>query len=163
MVTMEDLLETIVGNIQDEYDKEENEYQKLSDTEYIIDGWISVDEVEDLLGIKIPDDTEYDTLGGVVVDMARRPARRRAAPLGPDRPGTVHRPGSGRPPHLPSEGRDPAGRKLPRTGRAPGLIPFYPIDSESLSPEANPQGIFFAPAAGWGRQIRSFLSEPGVL
>lgn len=59
MVTMEDLLETIVGNIQDEYDKEENEYQKLSDTEYIIDGWISVDEVEDLLGIKIPDDTEY--------------------------------------------------------------------------------------------------------
>ena len=33
MVTMEDLLETIVGNIQDEYDKEENEYQKLSDTE----------------------------------------------------------------------------------------------------------------------------------
>ena len=69
MVTMEDLLETIVGNIQDEYDKEENEYQKLSDTEYIIDGWISVDEVEDLLGIKIPDDTEYDTLGGVVVDM----------------------------------------------------------------------------------------------
>ena len=69
MVTMEDLLETIVGNIQDEYDKEENEYQKLSDTEYTIDGWISVDEVEDLLGIKIPDDTEYDTLGGVVVDM----------------------------------------------------------------------------------------------
>ena len=69
MVTMEDLLETIVGNIQDEYDKEENEYQKLSDTEYTIDGWISVDEVEDLLDIKIPDDTEYDTLGGVVVDM----------------------------------------------------------------------------------------------
>ena len=64
-----DLMESIVGNIQDEYDKEENEYQKLSDTEYIIDGWISVDEVEDLLGIKIPDDTEYDTLGGVVVDM----------------------------------------------------------------------------------------------
>lgn len=69
MVTMEDLLETIVGNIQDEYDKEESEYQKLSDTEYTIDGWISVDEVEDLLDIKIPDDTEYDTLGGVVVDM----------------------------------------------------------------------------------------------
>lgn len=116
MVTMEDLLETIVGNIQDEYDKEENEYQKLSDTEYIIDGWISVDEVEDLLGIKIPDDTEYDTLGGVVVDMARRPARRRAAPLGPDRPGTVHRPGSGRPPHLPSEGRDPADESYPEPG-----------------------------------------------
>ena len=69
LITMEDLLESIVGNIQDEYDKEENEYQKLSDTEYTIDGWISVDEVEDLLGIKIPDDTEYDTLGGVVVDM----------------------------------------------------------------------------------------------
>ncbi len=69
MVTMEDLLETIVGNIQDEYDNEKVEYQKLSDTEYLLDGWISVDEVEDLLDIRVPEDTEYDTLGGVVVDM----------------------------------------------------------------------------------------------
>ena len=69
MVTMEDLLESIVGNIQDEYDNEKVEYQKISDTEYILDGWISVDEVEDLLDIQVPEDTEYDTLGGVVVDM----------------------------------------------------------------------------------------------
>lgn len=69
MVTMEDLLESIVGNIQDEYDNEKVEYQKISDTEYILDGWISVDEVEDLLDIQAPEDTEYDTLGGVVVDM----------------------------------------------------------------------------------------------
>ena len=125
-----------MGNIQDEYDKEENEYQKLSDTEYTIDGWISVDEVEDLLGIKIPDDTEYDTLGGVVVDM-----------LG----------------DLPEEGQHPSVQIDRVRFTAPGLIPFYPIDSESLSPEASSQGIFFAPAAGRGKQIRSFLSGPGVL
>ena len=69
IVTMEDLLETIVGNIQDEFDNEANEYIQLSDTEYCLDGWISVDEVEDLLHIEIPDDSEYDTLGGVIVDM----------------------------------------------------------------------------------------------
>jgi hypothetical protein len=150
---MEDLLETIVGNIQDEYDKEENEYQKLSDTEYTIDGWISVDEVEDLLGIKIPDDTEYDTLGGVVVDMlgdlpeeGQHPSvqidRVRFTVLEVDDP---------------SEGRDPAGRKLPRTGRAPGLIPFYPIDSESLSPEASPQGIFLRRRQGGAGKFALFF------
>lgn len=69
MVTMEDLLETIVGNIQDEFDREQPEYRQLSEDVYDIDGWMSVDEVESLLRVKIPDDSEYDTIAGVVVDM----------------------------------------------------------------------------------------------
>ena len=69
IVTMEDLLESIVGNIQDEYDQEEEEVEKISDTEYTFDGWTSVEEVEHILDIEIPEDVEYDTIGGVVIDM----------------------------------------------------------------------------------------------
>ena len=68
MVTMEDLLEAIVGDIQDEYDREESEYQKISDTEYDIDGRLPLDDVEELLGADLPEDSDYDTIGGVIVD-----------------------------------------------------------------------------------------------
>ncbi len=53
------------------------------------------DEVEDLLDIKIPDDTEYDTLGGVVVVYARRPAEEGEHPLVQIDRVALHRPGSG--------------------------------------------------------------------
>lgn len=69
IVTMEDLLESIVGNIQDEYDKENTECVQLDETTWMLDGWMSVDEVEHLLNFAIPDDVEYETIGGVLVDM----------------------------------------------------------------------------------------------
>lgn len=72
VVTMEDLLESIVGNIQDEYDDEEEEVNKLSDTVYTLDGSISLDEVENLMGIDIPDDVDYETLGGLITDLLGR-------------------------------------------------------------------------------------------
>lgn len=71
LVTMEDLLESIVGNIQDEYDDEEEEMVKLDDSTFTIDGTTDLDEVADMLEIKLPED-EYDTLGGMLTGMLGR-------------------------------------------------------------------------------------------
>ncbi len=65
LVTIEDLVEEIIGDIQDEYDKEEVLYERLSDNEYEMDAKISIDDFNDLLDTKLTDE-DYDTLGGFV-------------------------------------------------------------------------------------------------
>jgi CBS domain containing-hemolysin-like protein len=66
LVTLEDIVEEIVGEIRDEYDSgEEAPYQKISDDEYIFDGGIDIDDVNDLLETHLPND-EADTLGGYI-------------------------------------------------------------------------------------------------
>ena len=72
LVTMEDLLESIVGNMQDEYDDEEEEVDRLSDTLFTMDGSIGLEEVERLLKISIPEDVDYETLGGLITDLLGR-------------------------------------------------------------------------------------------
>lgn len=72
IVTIEDLLEEIVGNIFDEYDDEEDqEVVRLEDGTYLIDGTVSLDEVEELLEIDLPVD-EYDTLSGFIIGQVGR-------------------------------------------------------------------------------------------
>jgi magnesium and cobalt exporter, CNNM family len=68
LVTIEDLLEEIVGEIQDEYDTEEPMVVKLSDEEARIDGRASVDELSELFDtpIAFEDEDEYDTVGGLL-------------------------------------------------------------------------------------------------
>ena len=66
LVTMEDLIESILGNIQDEYDDEEEDIEQLSDTVFTIDGVTDLDEVEDELGRKLPEG-DYDTLAGMII------------------------------------------------------------------------------------------------
>ncbi len=67
LITMEDLLEEIVGNIYDEFDpKEEPEITRLSDGRWRISGSAELDSVAEALDIHLPDDLEYDTLGGLV-------------------------------------------------------------------------------------------------
>ncbi|MCQ2462969.1 MAG: hemolysin family protein [Clostridia bacterium] len=66
LVTMEDLLEAIVGNIQDEYDNEDEEIVEISDNEFTVDGLTNIDEVNELVGEKIPEG-DYDTLGGFLI------------------------------------------------------------------------------------------------
>lgn len=69
VVTMEDLIEEIVGEVFDEYDEEEiPEYTKVSDHEYLFNGSIDLDDVEELLDIGLPLD-EYDTLSGFMIGM----------------------------------------------------------------------------------------------
>ena len=66
LVTMEDLLESIVGNIQDEYDDEEEEISTINETTFTIDGTTDIDEVTEITGIKMPAG-DYDTLGGFII------------------------------------------------------------------------------------------------
>jgi putative hemolysin len=68
IVTIEDLLEEIVGEIQDEYDVEEPMVERLSDDEARLDGRAAVGELSDLFDIEIEleDEDEYDTIGGLI-------------------------------------------------------------------------------------------------
>lgn len=66
LVTIEDLLEEIVGEIQDEYDREEPQIERVSDGEAILDGRVSIGELNELFDIEIPAE-EFDTVGGLVI------------------------------------------------------------------------------------------------
>ena len=67
LVTLEDLLEEIVGEIHDEYDFDEEElFQQVGENEYILDGGIDLDDLNRMLGINLPTE-ETDTLGGYVL------------------------------------------------------------------------------------------------
>jgi putative hemolysin len=68
LVTIEDLLEEIVGEIQDEYDVEEPLVVRLSDTQARIDGRADVDQLAELfdMNLELEDEEEYDTIGGLV-------------------------------------------------------------------------------------------------
>lgn len=71
LITLEDLVESIVGNIQDEYDNEEEEIQQVSETEFTVDGTASIDEISDLTGIELPEG-DYDTIAGFVTEQLGR-------------------------------------------------------------------------------------------
>jgi putative hemolysin len=66
LVTMEDLLEEIVGEIRDEYDTE-SPFIKLDDKTFLIDASISIRDLEEDHGINIPESTEYETLSGFLL------------------------------------------------------------------------------------------------
>jgi CBS domain containing-hemolysin-like protein len=68
LVTLEDLLEEIVGDIADEYDIEEPSVERLPDGTLRVPGGTSIDDVSDELGVELPD-TEWDTVGGLVFNL----------------------------------------------------------------------------------------------
>jgi CBS domain containing-hemolysin-like protein len=73
IVTLEDILEEIVGDIRDEHDIDEAPIQKLGEAKYLIDAEISVRDLEEALGTKLPEsDGEYDSLGGLLVQVRGR-------------------------------------------------------------------------------------------
>ncbi len=71
IITMEDLIESILGNIQDEFDNEDEEISQVSDNTFTIDGTTSIYEVSDLLDIELPEG-DYDTLAGYIVSTLGR-------------------------------------------------------------------------------------------
>ena len=71
LITLEDLVESIVGNIQDEYDHEEEEIRRVSETAFTVEGSASIDEVSDLTGVILPEGG-YDTVAGLVTDLLGR-------------------------------------------------------------------------------------------
>ena len=68
IVTLEDLLESIVGNIQDEYDQEDEEISIINDTVFEVDGITDIEEVEEHTGKKFPEG-DYDTIGGYIISV----------------------------------------------------------------------------------------------
>jgi putative hemolysin len=66
LVTIEDILEEIVGDIRDEHDAEEESIRRLDDHSWRVNGLVHVGEIEELFGIQI-EDREFDTVGGLVV------------------------------------------------------------------------------------------------
>lgn len=73
IVTMEDLIEEIVGNILDEYDEEENPISKIDENKYIIIGNIPIHELNQELELKLDEENnEYDTIAGLIVSKIDR-------------------------------------------------------------------------------------------
>ncbi len=68
IITMEDLLESIVGSIQDEYDNEQEEIEQLTENTFTVEGTTSIDEVSDLIDEDLPEG-DYDTIAGFMVDQ----------------------------------------------------------------------------------------------
>ena len=68
IVTMEDLVEEIMGNIRDEYDDEEEEIVEESENVFTVDGTAYIEEVNELVGEVIPEG-DYDTLGGFIISQ----------------------------------------------------------------------------------------------
>ena len=68
IVTLEDLLESIVGNIQDEYDQEDEEIKVINDTTFTVDGITDIEEVEECIGKTFPEG-DYDTIGGYIISV----------------------------------------------------------------------------------------------
>lgn len=71
LITIEDLLEEIVGNIFDEYDDEILEYEELDDNTYLVNGMLSLDEVNHIMGLDLPEEElEFDTISGMVLSLS---------------------------------------------------------------------------------------------
>lgn len=71
LVTIEDLLEEIVGDIQDEHDVEEDEFVALAEGKYVVDAKMDIEELADELDVEISKE-DYDTLGGFLVHLCNK-------------------------------------------------------------------------------------------
>lgn len=71
LITMEDIIEELVGDIYDEYDKEEKEYEKIDPNTYLLSGSMTIYDVNKLLDAKIPEG-DYDTISGYLLEKLGR-------------------------------------------------------------------------------------------
>ena len=72
MVTLEDLLEELVGEIRDEYDEDEKELiQKIDDRSYLIEGSMNLSDINDSIGTSLNSD-DYDSIGGIIIGQLDR-------------------------------------------------------------------------------------------
>jgi CBS domain containing-hemolysin-like protein len=68
LVTIEDLLEELVGEIADEYDREEPQIEPVDDATYRVNGRLTIDELNELLDVELPHD-EWDTVAGLMYGL----------------------------------------------------------------------------------------------
>ncbi|MGA2296579.1 MAG: transporter associated domain-containing protein, partial [FCB group bacterium] len=72
LVTLEDIIEEIFGEIQDEYDEELPLIEKLNDTEFNIKASATIDDTNDVLPIPLPESDDYETVGGLLTSVTGR-------------------------------------------------------------------------------------------
>ena len=70
LITIEDLVEVIVGDIEDEYDEEEDEIQVISPNEFLVDGSTKISDVNEILNIELESE-EFDSIGGYIIGYIR--------------------------------------------------------------------------------------------
>ncbi|MBQ9973283.1 MAG: HlyC/CorC family transporter [Firmicutes bacterium] len=68
IVTTEDIIEEIVGDIEDEYDEEEAEIEKIDDNTYIVSGFVYLDDLEEEIGVELESENS-ETIGGFLIDI----------------------------------------------------------------------------------------------
>ncbi len=67
IVTLEDIVEAVMGDIQDEYDEEEEEISKIDENTFTVEGTIDIEEIDELIGKELPEG-DYETLAGFIMD-----------------------------------------------------------------------------------------------
>ena len=69
LITLEDMLEEIVGEIRDEYDEDEEDFiRRLGPSEYVVEASMHLDDLNDLLGLSLESE-DYDSIGGFMIGM----------------------------------------------------------------------------------------------
>lgn len=72
MITLEDLLEEIVGEIRDEYDEDEKELiQEVGERQYLVEGGMKLSDINDVLGTSLESE-DYDSIGGIIIELLDR-------------------------------------------------------------------------------------------
>jgi len=67
IVTMEDIIEQVMGDIDDEYDEESHEIEKIDDNTYMVSGFMNLDDLNEELGLNLESDN-IETVGGFLID-----------------------------------------------------------------------------------------------
>ncbi|MBN2526412.1 MAG: HlyC/CorC family transporter [Deltaproteobacteria bacterium] len=76
IITLEDIIEELVGEIHDEHDVEETEIRQVDDNRWEVNAHVTIPDFEGETGISLPDNGEYETVGGVIVNAFGRIPRR---------------------------------------------------------------------------------------
>ncbi|HSQ88128.1 hemolysin family protein [Romboutsia sp.] len=71
LITIEDLVEVIVGDIEDEFDEEEEDIIIIKEDEYVVEGSIKISDVNEFIGVKLESE-EFDSIGGFIIGHLRR-------------------------------------------------------------------------------------------
>lgn len=73
IVTIEDLIEEVFGDIEDEYDDYEKEIEVIKEDEFVVDGSARLDDISELIGVNMESE-EFDSVGGLVIgELGRFP------------------------------------------------------------------------------------------
>lgn len=72
IISLEDLVEEIIGDIEDEHDSNNHIAKKLADGEYLLSGRLEVERINELFAIELPESDEYQTLGGLILSYHQR-------------------------------------------------------------------------------------------